>query len=230
MARVFLIDGDSRYRRLLRAALEGAQHEVVEFERGTQALLSFSATRPDIVLLDFDLPDMPGPSLCREVKSHPRTAHIPLIIVTIRGFGEDRLRGFKAGADDYVVKPFSLRELLLRIRALTAQRQHSGMSTVGEIKIDWNAPRVLVGGMPTELTPIELALLRAFCERPARMLSRDELLDAVWGIDSESDPRVVDHVVRRLRRKLGTAADHIQTVRGEGYRLNAPPNQSGPRP
>jgi DNA-binding response OmpR family regulator len=223
MWRVLVVDDDPKYCRILTEHFERAGHEVFAAGRGEPAIGLAATEQPQVILLDFDLPDARGSSVCRRLKDHPKTSSIPVAIVTGHAEEEIRVESFEAGADDYVLKPFSFRELLLRIRALVeggAGRATRTFST-GTLAVDFDTHRVRVDGLKTELSRSELALLRSLCGGPSRVWTRDELLDAIWGLDAEVDSRVVDGLVRRLREKLGEAADCIQTVRGVGYRLNA---------
>jgi two-component system phosphate regulon response regulator PhoB len=223
MWRVLIVDDDQKYRKILRDHFERVGHEVFETGEGGLAIAIAETERPHAILLDFDLPDDRGSNVCRRLKAYPKTASIPVAIVTAHGEEETRVEGFEAGADDYVLKPFSFRELLLRIRVLVeGGPSHSvGALSLGTLNVDFDTYRVRVDGMPTELSRSEFALLRALCGRPPRVWTRDELLDSIWGLDADVDGRVVDGLVRRLREKLGKAADCIQTVRGVGYRLDA---------
>jgi two-component system, OmpR family, phosphate regulon response regulator PhoB len=223
MWRILVVDDDQKYRRILRTHFERAGHEVFETGEGEPAIGVAESARPEVILLDFDLPDARGSHICRRLKAHPKTSSIPVAIVTAHGDEATRVEGFEAGADDYVLKPFSFRELLLRIRVLVEGGRNCarGAYSLGALAVDFDTHRVRVDGVPTELSRSELALLRSLCGRPPRVWSRDELLDSIWGLDADVDSRVVDGLVRRLREKLGSAADCIQTVRGVGYRLDA---------
>jgi two-component system phosphate regulon response regulator PhoB len=223
MWRILIVDDDRKYRRLLREHFERAGHEVFEAGEGWAAIALAETEKPRVILLDFDLPDARGSAVCRRLKAHARTSSIPVAIVTGHGDEDTRIEGFEAGADDYVLKPFSFRELLLRIRVLVegGPRHRTGVFSVGSLALDFDTRRVRVNGVQTELSRTELALLRSLCERPPRVWTRDELLESIWGLEADVDSRVVDGLVRRLREKLGSAADYIQTVRGVGYRLDA---------
>jgi two-component system phosphate regulon response regulator PhoB len=223
MWRILIVDGDSKYRKLLRELCERAGHQVAEAAEGGSVVGLAQAERPQVVLLDIDLPDLRGSAVCQRLKANPKTSSIPVAIVTSHGDEDSRVEGFEAGADDYVLKPFSFRELLLRIRGLIegGHGRRTGVFKVGELALDFDSHRVRVNGVQTELSRSELALLRSLCGQPPRVWTRDELLDSIWGLDTDVDSRVVDGLVRRLREKLGTAADYIQTVRGVGYRLDA---------
>lgn len=223
MWRVLIVDDDQKYRKILREHFERRGHEVFETGEGELAIGIAETERPHAILLDFDLPDARGSSICRRLKAHYKTSSIPVAIVTAHGDEGTRVEGFEAGADDYVLKPFSFRELLLRMRVLVegGRNRPVGAFSLGSLAVDFDTYRVRVDGMQTELSRSELALLRVLCGLPPRVWTRDELLDSIWGLDADVDSRVVDGLVRRLREKLGKAADCIQTVRGVGYRLDA---------
>ena len=194
---------------------------------------------PDLVLLDLMLPDMPGTEVCRRLRADPRTAKVPIVMVTAKSDEIDRVVGFEVGADDYVTKPFSVRELLLRIRAvlrrvhpddatpsvnamhtLPAQPGHpSDVRTVGRLRLDVGGHRVWVDDEPVRLTALEFKLLQTFVERQGRVQTRDHLLNDVWGIEADITTRTVDTHVKRLRDKLGAAGTYVETIRGVGYRF-----------
>jgi len=221
MPRILIVDDHAGYRWALKTGLEKAGYEVLELDRGGETLEVACRRKPDAILLDLDLPDVRGTVLCAQLKAKAQTASIPVVIATGSGSEQDRIEGFEAGADDFVVKPFSLRELHLRLRVLVKRepRKPSDQIRMGVLTVHPAAYRVFVGGHEADLTRVEFLLLRTLCESHARVLSRDELLDLVWGADAELNARIVDGYVRRLRQKLGPAGEYIQTVRGAGYRL-----------
>jgi two-component system phosphate regulon response regulator PhoB len=174
------------------------------------------------------LPDVPGISVCKRLKEDRRTEKIPVIIVSARGEEIDRIVGFEVGADDYVVKPFSVRELLLRMEAVMRRPQASPPSrllTLGSLRLDQDAHRVWVDSDEVVLKALEFRRLATLCERPDHVYSREALLSSVWGIRADPDSRAVDTVVKRLREKLGTAGRHVVAVRGAGYRFSAEPER-----
>lgn len=183
---------------------------------------------PDLILLDLMLPDLSGHEVCKALRSHRRTKGVPIIMLTARGEEEDRVAGFEHGADDYVTKPFSVRELVSRIRAVLRRCQPNDDSEVlflraGIIRMDLDAHRVLVADTEVDLTAIEYRLLHTFVERKGRVQSRDQLIDAVWGLGTAITNRTIDVHIKRLRSKLGpVASDYIDTVWGVGYRLIVP--------
>jgi len=178
---------------------------------------------PDLILLDLMLPDMSGTDICRELRAADRTKEIPIIMVTAKDDEIDRVVGFEVGADDYVAKPFSMRELLLRIKAIL-RRLDKPASTApelafGRLKVDEEGHRVWVDGDEVSLTALEFRLLSTFLSRKGRVQTRDALLHDVWGHTPGLPTRTVDTHVQRLRKKLGPASDYIETLRGVGYRF-----------
>jgi DNA-binding response OmpR family regulator len=189
---------------------------------GVAGLAKAREEKPDIIILDLMLPKMPGLEVCRILKSELATRHIPILMLTARAEEIDRIVGLEFGADDYVTKPFSPREVGLRIKAILrrgAVEQTEGPMTAGAITIDPSRHKVTVGKKDVGLTSIEFRLLRMLMQRRGRVQERDRLLNEVWGYESVIDTRTVDTHIRRLREKLGKAGDQIETVRGFGYRL-----------
>lgn len=185
------------------------------------------APQPDVILLDLQLPDMAGTEVCRRIRADADTKDIPVIMVTAKGSEIDRVVGFEVGADDYVVKPFSVRELMLRVRAqLRRKATANGEATAdgailefGWVRVDQEAHRAWVKGTEVTITALEFKLLVAFLSRRGRVQTRESLLSDVWGIDAEVTTRTVDTHVKRLREKLGDAGAYIETLRGVGYRF-----------
>jgi DNA-binding response OmpR family regulator len=189
---------------------------------GSAGLEKARMERPAFVILDLMLPKLSGLEVCRILKSDPGTRHIPIMMLTAKAEEIDRIVGLEFGADDYVVKPFSPREVILRIQAILRRGQHfgeEGSISAGAITIDMVRHRVSVAGKAVHLTSIEFKLLSTLLQRRGRVQARDRLLNDVWGYESLIDTRTVDTHVRRLREKLGNAADAIETVRGFGYRF-----------
>ena len=186
---------------------------------------------PDVIVLDLMLPDLSGTEICRRLREQERTRDVPVIMCTAKGEEIDRVVGFEVGADDYLVKPFSVRELILRVRALLRRTQRSeGESSVvrfGRLKLDRDAHRAWVDDLEVSLTALEFRLLHAFLTRRGRVQSRDALLDEVWGMDADVTTRTVDTHVKRLREKLGEAGTYIETLRGVGYRFKGEPDEAG---
>jgi len=178
---------------------------------------------PDLILLDLMLPDMTGTDICRQLRSADRTKDVPIIMVTAKDDEIDRVVGFEVGADDYVAKPFSMRELLLRIKAILRRldkpRASSPELAFGVLKVDEDGHRVWVDGDEVTLTALEFKLLSTFLSRKGRVQTRDALLHDVWGHTPGLPTRTVDTHVQRLRKKLGPASDYIETLRGVGYRF-----------
>lgn len=194
---------------------------------GIAGLDAARAEKPSLILLDIMLPGMTGTEICRALKMQEKTADIPIVMLTAKGEEIDRVVGFEVGADDYIVKPFSTRELLLRARAILRRARGERTSSrttikVGAIIIDTERHTVRVDDEEILLTTTEYKLLLTLCERPGRVQSRDSLLVDVWGYNYAGDTRTVDTHVTRLRSKLGAAGELIMTVRGFGYKLEAP--------
>ena len=198
---------------------------------GRQGLASASTDPlPDVIVLDLMLPDLSGTEICRRLRDAERTREIPVIMCTAKGEEIDRVVGFEVGADDYVVKPYSVRELILRIRALLrrAHRVEGEPSLIrfGRLKIDREAHRAWVDEGEIGLTALEFRLLHAFLSRRGRVQTRDALLSDVWGIEADVTTRTVDTHVKRLREKLGDAGGYIETLRGVGYRFKDQPDEA----
>jgi two-component system phosphate regulon response regulator PhoB len=186
----------------------------------------FLAETINLVILDLMLPDGSGLDLCRELKSNTSSASTPIIILTAKTDEVDRVVGFELGADDYVTKPFSIRELLLRVKAIlkrtpSSTSQSIGKQIVGSLQIDFDAHIVLVRDEEIKLTALEFKLLKHFLDRRGRVQSRDQLLQNVWGYSSNITTRTVDTHIKRLREKLGSAGGYVQTIRGVGYKFNS---------
>jgi two-component system phosphate regulon response regulator PhoB len=231
MARILVIEDEADIREVLDYNLKSAGHEVVEAARGMDGLRLVREREPDLVLLDLMLPDMPGTDVCRSIKDNPATRTLPVVMLTARGEEIDRVVGFEIGADDYITKPFSVRELVLRIRAVLRRREQTVSDTpsieFGNLRVDRAAHRVWVDGDEVELTALEFKLLLTLYERRNRVQSRGALLDHVWGIETKISTRTVDAHVKRLREKMGSARDYIETVRGVGYRFAEIPGADG---
>jgi two-component system phosphate regulon response regulator PhoB len=229
MARILVVEDEADLQQVLEFNLRGAGHEVDLAGRGADALRIAAAEKLDLVLLDLMLPDLPGTEVCKLLKAGPATAHVPVVMVTAKGEEIDRVVGFELGADDYVVKPFSVRELLLRVAAVLRRSTHAQppdegeIIEFGELRIDRAAHRVWIAGQEVAMTPLELRLLVTLYERRNRVQTRASLLDRVWDMQAELTTRTVDTHVKRLREKLGTARDYVETVRGVGYRFVASP-------
>jgi len=222
---VMVIEDEKEIRDLLRYNLERAGWRVAAFADGEEGLAQLFASRPDAVVLDLMLPGRNGLEILREVRGEPATADVPVIVLTARGAEMDKLLGFDHGADDYLTKPFSPRELVARLRALLrrAQPAHAEQALeCGPLRVDPSAREASVGGRRLTLTPREFDLLAFLVRHPGRVVSRDELLRKVWGYDYLGETRTVDVHVRRLRQKLGAPHAFIETVTGAGYKFVAP--------
>ena len=198
--------------------------------RGSQALAQLATDPlPDLVLLDVMLPDTSGIEICRQMRLSERTRRVPVMMITAKGEEIDRVVGFEVGADDYIVKPFSVRELLLRVRAVLRRFEPLAVDktelTFGLLRIDRSAHRAWVGSEEILLTALEFRLLATLLERRGRVQSRGTLLNDVWGMDAEVTTRTVDTHVKRLRQKLGAAGEYVETLRGVGYRLRDTPHE-----
>jgi two-component system phosphate regulon response regulator PhoB len=229
---VLLVDDERDLLSLLDFNLRAAGFETVLATTGEQAISQLRRRVPDLVLLDLMLPDVPGTEICRQIKGDPRTKHVPVVMLTAKGEEVDRVVGFEIGADDYVTKPFSVRELVLRLKAVVRRAGQGKTSErppeqVGPIRVDVDAHRVYVDGAEVTLTPLEFKLLSTLMARLGRVQSREQLLEDVWEMSSEVETRTVDTHVKRLREKLGSGRDLLETVRGIGYRLVEPGDQSG---
>jgi two-component system phosphate regulon response regulator PhoB len=227
MARILVIEDEVDLQQVLGYNLRQAGHEVRLAARGTDGLKLARDERPDLILLDLMLPDVSGNEVCKQLKKSESTGAVPVMMITARGEEIDRVLGFELGADDYVVKPFSVRELLLRVQAVLRRnttRDQSAHTTFGQLRIDREAHRVWVGEEEITLTALEFRLLLALFDARNRVKTRSVLLDGVWGIEAEVTTRTVDTHVKRLRQKLGSAGDYIETIRGVGYRfIDTPP-------
>jgi two-component system, OmpR family, phosphate regulon response regulator PhoB len=223
---VLLVDDERDLLSLLDFNLRAAGFETLLATTGEQALAHLRRRVPDLVLLDVMLPDVSGTELCRQVKSDPRTRHVPVVMLTAKGEEVDRVVGFEIGADDYVTKPFSVRELILRLKAVLRRGAGRALErppeAVGPIRVDLEAHRVFVDAAEIQLTPLEFKLLTTFMARLGRVQSREQLLEDVWEMSSEVETRTVYTHVKRLREKLGSGRDLLETVRGVGYRLIDP--------
>jgi two-component system phosphate regulon response regulator PhoB len=231
MARILVIEDEQDLRQVIEYNLRQAGHEVIATGRGEEGLRLARAEIPDLVLLDLMLPDLPGMDLCRALKDSAKTRDIRVVMVTARGEEIDRVVGFELGADDYIVKPFSVRELLLRIKAIMRRGAPNsgapeGLVEFGCLKIDKGAHRVWVEEAEIELTALEFTLLVTLYERRNRVQTRGVLLEDVWGIQAEITTRTVDTHVKRLREKLLGARDYVETVRGVGYRFVGSPEEA----
>ena len=226
--RICVIEDEEDIAELIRFTLEQARFETLILHNGLQALEKIKAFKPDLILLDLMLPDADGLDICKSLKKDTQLSSIPVIMLTAKGTEMDRIVGFELGADDYIVKPFSTRELVLRIKSilsrLSATFDTSPPDVIrhGIIFMDVSRHKVQVDGKDIELTATEFNLLHEFMTNIGRVRTRDVLLDRVWGYSFDGYARTVDTHIRRLRQKLGPAMDYIETIRGVGYRFNVP--------
>lgn len=224
-AHILIVEDEAALVELLRYNFEEEGFRVSAAADGEEALVMVAEDAPDIVVLDWMLPLMSGLDVCRQLRRRNETRAIPIVMLTARGEEGDRIRGLDSGADDYVTKPFSPRELVARVRAVLRRARPSLAEerlNFGDIVMDLAAHRVTRAGRRVHLGPTEFRLLRYLLEHPGRVFSREQLLDAVWGNDVYVEPRTVDVHIRRLRRALNAESvlDPIRTVRSAGYALD----------
>jgi two-component system phosphate regulon response regulator PhoB len=224
-ARILIVEDEEPLSLLLRYNLEADGYEVDTVSRGDEADTRLRESTPDLVVLDWMLPGLSGIELCRRLRARPETKGLPIIMLTARGEESERIRGLSTGADDYIVKPFSVPELIARVRALLRRASPERVADVlafGDIELDREKKRVSRAGREVALGPTEYRLLEFLMERPGRAFSREQLLDGVWGSEVYIDERTVDVHVGRLRKALnrGQEIDPIRTVRGAGYALD----------
>jgi two-component system phosphate regulon response regulator PhoB len=221
--RILLIEDEPDIAEVLQYNLEREGFAVESARRGDVALEAVRREPPDLVLLDLMLPGLDGLELTRLLRRDGATARVPIVMLTAKGEEVDRIVGLELGADDYITKPFSPREVVLRVKAVLRRRHPEETAAealdVGEIHLDLAAHRLEVGGEEVPLTATEFSLLRVLMERAGRVQSRGQLLADVWGYSDDVDSRTVDTHIRRLRRKLGPEAERIETLIGVGYRL-----------
>jgi two-component system phosphate regulon response regulator PhoB len=223
---ILIVEDEKDLVDLMQFNLRQAGFETTSARDGEEALALMRHKTPDLVLLDLMLPGVPGTEVCRQLKSSPRTKNVPVIMVTARGEEVDRVVGFELGADDFVTKPFSMRELVLRARAVLRRGTDGEVDVpqerVGPLRMDLAAHRAFVDQDEVALTALEFKLLATFMSRVGRLQTRGTLLRDVWGLSGDLQTRTVDTHVKRLREKLGPGRDLIETVRGSGYRMIDP--------
>ncbi len=221
-AKIIVVEDEAPLAELLKYNLQSEGYDVVPAADGEEAELLLSEQNFDLAILDWMIPKISGIELCRRLRNRSDTQSLPIILLTARGEETDRVRGLTTGADDYVTKPFSVQELMARVKALLRRASPERMSDIlvsGEITMDRGAHKVTRGVREVRLGPTEYRMLEVFMESPRRVLSRSQLLDRVWGQSSEVDERTVDVHIGRLRKSLirGNESDPIRTVRGAGY-------------
>ena len=225
-SRVLVIEDEPDIRKTIDYNLSKESFEVIQaasIEEGEKALAS---NKIDVIILDLMLPDGSGLTLCRDIKSEPNTKNIPVIILTAKTEEVDRVVGFELGADDYVTKPFSVRELILRVKAIlkrgvsTEIQTDNAQDSFGELTLNYDEHQAYINNEEISLTALEFKLLKHLINRKGRVQTRDQLLEDVWGYSSNVTTRTVDTHIKRLREKLGIVGAHIQTIRGVGYRFS----------
>jgi two-component system phosphate regulon response regulator PhoB len=222
---ILIVDDEPAIRQMLGFTVSGDGYGFTEAGDAEEAHGAISRQQPDLILLDWMLPGLSGLEFARRLKRDPKTYQIPIIMLTAKGEEQDKVRGLDYGADDYVTKPFSTKELLARIRAVMRRArdtEQEDVIEVGDLRVDTRTHRVTIRGTPVELSPTEFRLLRFFVSRPERVHSRSQLLDSVWGDNTYIEERTVDVHIRRLRKLLAPAGfdRYIQTVRSVGYRFS----------
>ncbi len=229
---VLVVDDETDVVDLIRYKLRGAGFVVLEANDGLTALHMAHEHRPDLIVLDLMLPEMTGEEVCRQLKASSSTAAIPVLMLTAKGQPSERIAGLEIGADDYLVKPFSPRELVLRVEAVLRRvrgaERRGDQIQIDEFVIDRGAFEITLDGRKIELTTTEFKLLYLLLERRGRVQSRESLLQEVWGYTGTVDTRTVDTHIRRLREKLGSRSGRIETLRGEGYRFSTSPSVASP--
>lgn len=224
MKRILIIEDDRDIVELVRYNLTNEGLEIAAVSDGSAGLAAVRKNAPDLVILDLMLPKLPGLEICKEIRRDPALNRLPILMLTARGEEADRVIGLEMGADDYVTKPFSPRELAARVKALLRRTEPPGELErpieVGRLSIDPSSYRVMRAGKPLTLSTLEFRLIYYLAARPNRVFTRDQLLDAVWGTDRFVTPRSVDVYIRRLREKIEADPEnpvHLKTVRGAGY-------------
>ena len=223
-----VVEDEAALLTMLRYNLEKQGFRVEEAGDGQEALTRLSEMTPDIVLLDWMLPSMSGVEVCRQIRRRPSTRDLPVIMVTARTEDQDTVRALNTGADDYITKPFNVEALVARMRALLRRARAvptKGILVFHDITMDLAAHRVQRNGRAVHLGPTEFRLLEFFMQHPRRVFAREELLDAVWGLDIHVEPRTVDVHIRRLRKSINAdgETDVVRTVRAAGYALDTEP-------
>lgn len=222
---ILIVDDEPALREVLAYNMQSAGYEVVQAASGEEALVLVQEVAPDLIVLDWMMPNLSGIELCRQLKARPQTRAIPIIMLSARSDERDKVRGLETGADDYVAKPYSMAELMARIRAqLRRVRPAVAAETLEyhDIVVDLESHKASRAGKPLRMGPTEFRLLCTFMEKPGRVFSRDQLLDRAWGRDVYVDSRTVDVHIGRLRKALTAfgGADPLRTVRGAGYALD----------
>jgi len=223
--RVFAVDDDTPIRQLLSTNLKAEGYDITTFDSGSALLMALSGQLPDLIILDWMMPGMDGLELCQRLRGNERTCGIPIIMLTARDQEMDMILSLEMGADDYIAKPFSMRGLLTRMKAIFRRVERLSapearrMLTVSGVELDAATRRVMVDGVPVSLTLKEFELLKILMASAGRVLTRDFLLETIWGYEYDGGTRTVDVHIMQLRKRLGARESAIETVRGVGYRL-----------
>ena len=222
--RVLVIEDEPDLRSTLEFNLKSENYKVTTASDGGSALAEISKNIPDLILLDLMLPDMSGLEICKKIRGESFSDKVSIIMLTAKGEEVDRVVGFELGADDYVVKPFSVRELMLRVSSILKRSKEKASNdekiVIGDIEINLASHRVFISGIEVELTAKEFELLKYLTKRNGRIQTRELLLEHVWGYNNSVTTRTVDTHIKRLRSKIGEVGTRIETVRGVGYRFN----------
>ncbi|MEA5015365.1 MAG: response regulator transcription factor [Candidatus Limiplasma sp.] len=223
MGRIYLVEDDDNIRELVCYALRSAGFEAEGFAEAKGFWTALAGHPPDFVLLDIMLPGEDGLSILQKLRSHPQTRRLPIILLTAKGQEHERIRGLDLGADDYITKPFSVMELLSRVKAVLRRSagEEESHFTLGAIRLWVDRRAVTAQDQEISLTYTEFELLHHFMQNPGIVLSRERLMERLWGIDADLHSRTVDMHIKSLRQKLGPAGKQIQTVRGVGYKMEA---------
>lgn len=228
-SRILIIEDEPDIRKTIDYNLSKESFEVFQAASIAEGEQAIQQHKPDLVILDLMLPDGSGLTLCRDIKSDPATKNTLVILLTAKADELDRVIGFELGADDYVTKPFSVRELILRVKAILKRRASEELQpadpsyTFGALNLNLEAHQVFINDLEVGFTALEFRLLKHLIDRKGRVQSRDQLLEEVWGYSAEVTTRTVDTHIKRLREKLGSAGEYIQTIRGVGYRFSKTP-------
>ncbi|HHW94885.1 MAG TPA: response regulator transcription factor [Mogibacterium sp.] len=223
MALAYIVEDDAGIQEIETIALKNSNHEVQAFDRASTFYAGLEETLPDLILLDIMLPDEDGYSIVRNLRSNPRTGRIPVIMITAKTTELDMVKGLDYGADDYIRKPFSVMELISRVRALlrrSSKEEEPGRLVVGQIVLDNERYSVTASEQSIELTLKEFELLRYLMLNEGIVLTREAIMRSVWDIDFEGETRTVDVHIKTLRQKLGECGKQIRTIRGVGYSIN----------
>ena len=231
--KVLIVDDESDVTELLAYTLKAKGYAVETLNNPNGSIGLARTFAPDLVILDVMMPDLSGIQICRMLRADPKLKHVPVIFLTAKTEEADRIQGLETGADDYICKPFSTKELVLRVQSILRRASEGATEApkrlqVGQIVIDVDRHEAVVQGKAVELTATEFKLLRLLMERRGRVQTREHLLINVWNYETEIETRTVDTHVRRLREKLGREADWIETIRGVGYRMAAEQNRPQP--